>query len=60
MTDDDLQERQQDIAEHLLFQEEVLNKLSQLVLTQRESALRRLGELKRDNIAQRQSVLMPA
>ncbi|XP_037509110.1 putative nuclease HARBI1 [Rhipicephalus sanguineus] len=60
LTDDDLQERQQDIAEHLLFQEEELKKVSQLVLTQRESALRRLGELKRDNIAQRLSVLMPA
>ncbi|KAL1482585.1 hypothetical protein MTO96_033693 [Rhipicephalus appendiculatus] len=51
LTDDDLQERQQDIAQHLLFEEEELNEASQLVPTQREAALRRVGELKRDNIA---------
>ncbi|KAH7970638.1 hypothetical protein HPB49_012863 [Dermacentor silvarum] len=53
LTDDDLQERQQEIAQHRILREEECKEASQSIPTQRESALRRLGELKRSNLAQR-------
>ncbi|KAH7970639.1 hypothetical protein HPB49_012864 [Dermacentor silvarum] len=53
LTDDDLQERQQEIAQHCILREEECKEASQSIPTQRESALRRLGELKRINLAQR-------
>ncbi|XP_065305824.1 uncharacterized protein [Dermacentor albipictus] len=46
-------ERQQDIAQHHILQEEELREASQCATTQRESALRHLGELKRSNLAER-------
>ncbi|XP_049517003.1 uncharacterized protein LOC125942809 [Dermacentor silvarum] len=46
-------ERQQEIAQHRILREEECKEASQSIPTQRESALRRLGELKRSNLAQR-------
>ncbi|KAH7953026.1 hypothetical protein HPB49_003669 [Dermacentor silvarum] len=46
-------ERQREIAQHHILQEEECKEASQSIPTQRESVLRHLGELKRRNLAQR-------